>query len=525
MNIELQELGTTFAVGVFVIFAVDYLLNPLAAKPRFPLSTMLIRQESPIIPLVIAAVAALTLGILVDRLSDNVAGSLPFVPTETDIRSGVLFERDGSLTDLGADAHTNGLLNAFGYLQNKDLEDIADESYYHAKNVVYTYPTLFDELSGLQVRIAFIRSFGVASLVVFILAVPLRLLIPPIYGHIPQGGYWLAAGEALAFLALAIGAAMAYVSEEQQFDRRVYGYYRSLVAAGTETLPQSVSPSPPASVSGLTAYKDANIAVVDKKDLSSPRVFWLAESRGVYSLAPINVDWGDHRIPTDLEAVCAHGDDIWVAESSYWQARYPRLLNLHFERTDGAWRVREAVSIETEDFNIEGIECLRDDDGQWWFLIADRGHGQPRTTIVRHRLDREQAGSVLTQVESIRIASPLLEPTDGVRHVSDLAVLGHTLVAVATRDGGDLGPFQSVVFSLGCVGSQLQLPQDAAVQPHHNFDTVKIEGLAQAPDGNAIVLGADNEHVVDAPWLDLALMGELRPDCANQEQQGPSARS
>ena len=517
MNIELQELGATFAIGVFVIFAVDYLLDPLASKDRFPLSTRLIRQRSPVIPLVIAAVAALSLGILTDRLSDSVAGFLPWVPSETEIRTGVLFDWDGSLTPLGADAHARGVLNAFGYQQDKSVEEVADATYYHAKNVVYTYPTLFDELSGLQVRIDFIRSFSIASLALFILAGLLRVVLPRFLGPTPEGGYRQAGCEALAFLALAIGSGMAYVSEERQFDLRAYGYYRSLVAAGTETLPPSL-PSL-ASVSGLTAYDGGNIAVADKKDPFTPRVYRLAETQGTYSLAPIGVDWDIHRVPTDLEAVCGHRGDVWVAESSYWEQRYPRLLRLSVGSKKTEFRAQEAVKLINKDFNVEGIECMRESNGQWWFLIADRGASRPNTTIVRFRLDRETNGPILSRVEEIRIASPLLAPTDGVRHVSDLAVVDGTLVAVAARDGGDLGPFQSVVFSLGCVGPQLQLPPDVTVQPLQFIDGMKIEGLSKAPFGNGFVLGADNEELTGVPWLDFLLLGTPRPDCANRAQQ------
>ena len=241
MNLELNQFSATLAAGAYFLIVLA-----LVFEVAFP---GLIRREagqSRGLPLsVLAVVLAFAIGIVLERLSDLVAepgyfGNL-ILDADPAIRKEVF--NKGFVEEYAAWPH---VLDALG---GRNSANISSQLYYEAKSAANEVPTYFDDLVLIQTHIRFIRSFAVISaigLAGIMLVSAARLLC-----WVLRLGFTLpwtcpASGQArvrwcdvlkvggIAFvLAICWGAARtAFVEEEVNFDKRVYGYYLHLLREG-----------------------------------------------------------------------------------------------------------------------------------------------------------------------------------------------------------------------------------------------------------------------------------------------------
>ncbi|HSN88942.1 MAG TPA: hypothetical protein VL025_19415 [Thermoanaerobaculia bacterium] len=248
-------------------------------------------------------------------------------------------------------------------------------------------------------------------------------------------------------------------------------------------------PLPP--LSGLACLPDGSfLAVVDTKSnapADTPRVIRVRLLGQEASWVPVPVSWPDpDGTSNDLEAVAPvpGTDSFLLVESSFWQGRYGRILEINLEGT-----VLRTGPLPADVTNIEGAAVVRTPGGLV-FLFGERGDG----TIRWAGLDLSGAEIRLTEKGSVRfqVADPQGE---GHRELSTLEADGAgRLFTASTVDPGNQGPFQSVVWEIGQMGDQLSIlgnPRRIADVPD-----AKVEALAfcRGADGREqLFLGSDDE--------------------------------
>ncbi len=99
--------------------------------------------------------------------------------------------------------------------------------YYTGKNLVYRNDNYFKELSHYQTRINFARSFTLASLL--LLAITLASLFSFLIRTMHKKAFTHVCLLSVAFAVLYILGRYAYTSEEIEFNKRVFGYFLSII--------------------------------------------------------------------------------------------------------------------------------------------------------------------------------------------------------------------------------------------------------------------------------------------------------
>ena len=283
--------------------------------------------------------------------------------------------------------------------------------------------------------------------------------------------------------------------------------------------PPAVEVDPRMGISGMAPAGDGAFLVVhDAKSFEDgPRLSRLTVSPGGLSYRVLDVaDWRhpDGR-SSDLEGACALGDGAFlVAESGTWEGRFGRLF--HVRLTEGGAEVLAAVRIPfardnapgVDGDNLEGLACVADGNAVL-MLLGERGASAayPAGLVRWARFD--PAAGTLDVTEAGRAGVPVSAPGDlvarGFRSVTGLHVAPDgSLWAAASRDPGDLGPFDSVVYRLGRVDPAASVP--VVVEPGGAACAVagfKVEAVsAPALSGSTLSLGTEDEALGGA-WRPL----------------------
>ena len=347
MEFNINELGATLAIGAYLLFSMKVLIlsflkinifDELVAKAKV--------GELTIKALVV--VACFIIGMLAEDVSNKfVDGNIwihkyNILPEENELRTSVLLDDTGlKLSKLGIqlveqnmlvknitnDEMRSGKYEPIGYKERNDqllskqidyLNKVAIKLYYQAKNNVYLKNNYYKELSKIQLRIDFSRSFSLISFFLFAVCLILaswvlmlskhkhKIINICIYimhklklqsnsksGIISVGSSAVHANNTrviqivlitLMFLALFFFGRTAYTSEEIEFNKRTFGYYATLLYPESGTNDQSEEEYSIYSISGIAAVKghnDTYLVVHDEKNpSSSPR---LAVAKGTYN--------------------------------------------------------------------------------------------------------------------------------------------------------------------------------------------------------------------------------------------------
>ena len=227
--------------------------------------------------------------------------------------------------------------------------------------------------------------------------------------------------------------------------------------------------------------------------------------------------------PNDLEAGClAAGSPEWLllAEGGYYKGRFGRIFICRISRgEDAGWRVSyhnhfhpfapDAVAdnqpfTSPGEVNIEGMASVACPERGALLVLSWRGgrngglYRPARLIWGRLAPDAPRPFAPLGGADLTRPNFRL-----GDRGCADLMVRpiskGWEVLAVATDDGGDHGPFRSTIYRAG----ELRLDREAGLRfrrqkprPLWTIDGVKVEAIAPPPDGTpgaALCVGADDE--------------------------------
>ena len=411
MNIELQEFGITIAVGLYMLFAIVlfasfvFRIAPYRLFKKW-IKVLIDEKEkekatnfSQFVLFIIIGIAALSLGIVTENLSDDLTDKFPMsyiFGTEKEMRAAALFKEEGSPPSLADILRMNGVLKIFGDNKFRDQNDLANEIYHFAKSNVYRLDTYFQELRDIEVRINFTRSFYFISFYLLLACFIYALLYSDdSIGEIEYKGQKTnnrKSGDTepyvvytFLFLLLTWISYLAYIDEEERFASRVYRYFATLVSTDEISLDKTPPMKPP-SISRRTTlitksengdHKEYQYAIVDSKDSSKSRVFRLEHYQGTIYVKPLTIRWGrwgKNYQPAYFDDICSDDASIWVVGISKNWNNNRQLFELK-EIEDLTWAASEPINVPNKFTNFENLECKRDvlnDEWGQYSISSDR---------------------------------------------------------------------------------------------------------------------------------------------------------
>ena len=274
--------------------------------------------------------------------------------------------------------------------------------------------------------------------------------------------------------------------------------------------PQAATLAPPViGYSGMTPLDATTYLVVHDFKSAGPRLGLLrVAGPGSPRYEPLDAgDWpSPDRRATDLEAVCAlPGGGFLAAESGPSAGRAGRMF--HFELRDHAPQWRRTLSLPAgvpHPHNFEGLACAPRRDGTVLLLLGERGGSAsyPQGRLYWGVFD-PAAGTVFWPPAGqvgVAVNPPgrWLNPREK-RAIADLYLAADgALWAVASEDGGDQGPFRSVIYRAATVRPERDPPVAIAPKPRTawRLDGLKVEALAgpAAIPGSVLSVATDDEQ-------------------------------
>ncbi|MEW5757542.1 MAG: hypothetical protein AB1810_14700 [Pseudomonadota bacterium] len=291
----------------------------------------------------------------------------------------------------------------------------------------------------------------------------------------------------------------------------------------------AVGGTEPPGYSGLAQIDEQHYVVVhDTKQADpGPRLGLLHVDKGhTPRYEPITVKaWPDQEgLPNDLEAVCmlpgaAH--EALLAESMPAKAGHRGRI-FHVAMTGNTARVLRVYSLpKPHDTslldNFEGMACAPRAPGRTLVILGGWGGDPENPSGVVRWGELDTAQGVLSWADtSVRFRAPGVWPHPEERHdLSDLYLDGRgKLWAAAVSDGGDDGPFNSVVYLLGRVEAAAEPPLrlEHTMAATWSEDGFKIEGLAGPPGAppNAFMSFATEDEHLGGVWRPMFFPSRLR---------------
>lgn len=231
-------------------------------------------------------------------------------------------------------------------------------------------------------------------------------------------------------------------------------------------------------ISGLAPASSGWLIVRDNKKAGQNRIALLADTGDVVPL-----DWPGTQ-PVDLEAVSAI-----PGSPGQFAALTSKGSGTVLSVTGTDVGIVERFVVPRGSANIEGL-AIGQVEGTTVAAWATRGSPTAPAKVFASTFDPRDGsfGRVVRRLVTVPY------PTSNVRHVSDLALVGTSLVGSSASDPGNNGPFDSALYRLGVVGVgsgkatlNFGAPESLGVHQGH-----KIEGIACS--GSAGLLGTDDEN-------------------------------
>ncbi|MGJ8641382.1 MAG: hypothetical protein ACSHYA_18480 [Opitutaceae bacterium] len=500
----------------------------------------------------LALISALT-GIFLEVASDVIAntGASPVLPSDKENRDEVLYELDEKstkrLSALGNDLAKLKIFSEFGGNEGKVVQDAFEKGtlanidpdilsgaaslvYYNSKNRVFLERNYYDELSAIQKRIDFVRSTSLIFLIATCYALMMLIIHRPrakrradlitrfLYGNIkcyPRLNSHLKRATVLVFcLTLFFSCRFAFANMEQDFNRRVFGYFRTNIITGNFSYPvpspkslQNESTLP--GISGIAPWinpKQFIVAHDTKRVNPGSRIGLLTVSNDTIGYKSVKIQLPENMPPpSDIESICAvpgePGRYLAAESSSYHQDTGGRIFDLSIKSCSGGNIVADISNVfslpkelghrnpdhpDQEWKQIEGMVCAQI-DGKNYLLLGEREDGDIYWALLEKNISFSMIkGSGAPEGFDRAIAALSIDPKTS------------ALLAIATTDPGknthrgDVGPFRSIVYEIGLIdesGIQLMV---GSIRWH--IDGYKAEGLSITDWSDApFCIGSDDE--------------------------------
>ncbi|MDN5370741.1 MAG: hypothetical protein PWP74_2049 [Shewanella sp.] len=266
------------------------------------------------------------------------------------------------------------------------------------------------------------------------------------------------------------------------------------------------------------AQMDANsyLVVQDKKvDEPGSRLGVLqVKPDGVLNYTPLTIsDWKDQDgQSSDLESVChlpGQTNEYLLAESGYWDGKFGRIFQVAVSGdvaiVKQVYHVPKIVAggkgIHGD--NFEGMACIAQGDSVLVVLGERGGNKRYKRGYLRLGVLDTAAGQLSWQQYAdhpVEITAPKTDANKK-RTISDLYLDKQGVIwAVATEDGGDQGPFRSVIYQAATVSGPAEQLKVTAVRyskAQWIVDGFKVESLA-GPAANVpnsyMSIGTEDEN-------------------------------
>lgn len=272
-------------------------------------------------------------------------------------------------------------------------------------------------------------------------------------------------------------------------------------------------------ISGMAAYsKDSFLVVHDAKahKPDKPRLGLLYRDHQGQKMRYTGIPFPDAvSTPTsDLEDICAIPGlpgEFLVNESGTFEMRYGRLFHI---KTDGAKAEHEKTlkmpftsdnsEHGPEGDQFEGMACALRSDGRVLVIVGDRGgvSHKPFGTL-RWGVYDLQSKALSWSEASMQVDAPNPFGDPKLRSITalDIDEYGFLYASASVDSGSDLGPFRSIVYRIGRIESDAELP----IVPMHSknywvLDGLKVKGVETL---GSLSIGAEDENL-GGVWRALA---------------------
>lgn len=272
-------------------------------------------------------------------------------------------------------------------------------------------------------------------------------------------------------------------------------------------------------ISGLASHDGKYyLAVQDKKvqRLGDRLLRIEVKPQQGFSLQSLSVThWPHGQMANDLEAVCAlpeRPDEYLVAESGTWQGAFGRIFHLKVKEHYAQILATFDLPVENDSTpskagdEFEGLACTQKSDKSYLVILAERGSLEKPGFLRTGTLTLENSSLIWSQ-KRLLIDGPTDVPrTSYPRVMTDLYLQNSVLWASAAHDGGNNGPFHSVIYPVAFVKADEEAPLTLLAERPSTWrlDGVKVEGLARpsiATPQAEMMFATDDEHY----------LGVLRP--------------
>jgi hypothetical protein len=212
-------------------------------------------------------------------------------------------------------------------------------------------------------------------------------------------------------------------------------------------------------------------------------------------------------LSNDLEGVCRvpnKPNEFLLAESGYWQEKYGRIFHISVTKQHVALVhefklpfLRDNNPDQHDGDNFEGIACVAFNSDNVLILLGERGGTDvyPKG-ILRWGTYNLITRNVTWSGQSQEVTSPNPWGSSKIRSITGLSIDSkNQLWGSASVDPGDNGPFRSVVYLIGHIDANQEIPvQLYNPNTHWIVDGFKVEGVAAGEDGLPLSIGTEDEN-------------------------------
>ncbi|GLR20115.1 hypothetical protein GCM10007940_47310 [Portibacter lacus] len=253
--------------------------------------------------------------------------------------------------------------------------------------------------------------------------------------------------------------------------------------------------------SGMAQVNDNTyLAVYDLKNFQKGyRLGLISSYADSITVVPIKVEnWvSEGGIPSDLEAISVIPDrpyEFLMTESGNWQGNLGRIFHIKLNiisRSAEVLGVFQLPMIHKNDIGLtgdqyEGIACVKNDDGAYQVILAERGGSSAypngllkwaNIDFTTHQINFSEQGKT-----GIPVAAPgEWSNASSKRDLTDLYIdKNGELWAAASQDLGDSGPFNSIIYKVGNTNSSNNAPFTVfgTLEVYKSLSGYKIEALS-----------------------------------------------